>query len=185
MLGTVVFELDKERTTAPTSPIENATAIPMTIRIRFSVNSARFTKGTIVSVSFPGAASDKSANQRRSLAFARKGSQPKRDSRSLIIWITTRFTPAAQTPRQRSRQRRHDGARCESRRSRFATRLAHRATRGENLHALSENSRRLARSLPVRPSTLSKPNARPRALPQKHLPESVSAWLKVRQCHQL
>src|SRR5713101_9315916 len=89
---------------------------------------------------------------------------------------------AAQTPRQRSRQRRHDVARCELRRSRLATRLAHRATRGENLHALSENSRRLARSLPVRSSTLSKLNARPRALPQKHLPESVSAWLKVRQC---
>jgi len=67
-LGTVVFELDKERTTAPTSPIENATAIPITIRIRFSVNSARFTKGTIVLVVSPGAASDKSANQRRSLA---------------------------------------------------------------------------------------------------------------------
>ena len=81
MLGTAVCELCSESTIAPTRPIENAMAIPMTIRTRFSVSSARFTKGTIVLVSFPGAASDKSANQARSLAFTRKQPQPKRDLR--------------------------------------------------------------------------------------------------------
>ena len=52
----------------------------MTMKIRFSANSARFTKGTLIQSLSPGAASDKVANQARSLAFARKQPQPKRVS---------------------------------------------------------------------------------------------------------